>query len=148
MAALNNDVEKLEPYLDDSGLSLDQLHARFKLTPLQMAALNGSAESVALLLNSGADINLRSEDSSTALNNAAFMGLKKVVALLIEHGAALNPVNSYQSTPLDSTYEPWRVVMAVSRLLGLTVERVSWETGREEARRLLRNAGGKRISEL
>ena len=96
----------------------------------------------------GADVNLQTEDRSTALSHAALMGHSKVVELLLKNKANINPVNAYQSTPLDNTYAPWTIVLPVSKMLELTVERKKWEEGRIKARKLLLKEGGKHGKEL
>ncbi|MEM9016347.1 MAG: acyltransferase family protein [Verrucomicrobiota bacterium] len=144
MAALNNDVERLQYFLDDGEVEIDQLDPVFKQSPLHLAALNGSTESARILIEAGADTELRTEDQSTPLSHAAFMGRAEIVALLIEEGVEINPVNRYRSTPLDSTEAPWSMVLGVARMMGLTVDREGWEAGRLKARKFLREAGGER----
>jgi hypothetical protein len=93
-------------------------------------------------------VNLRAEDRATALSHAAFMGHPEIVDLLLKSHAEINPVNIYQTTPLDSTYASWAIVLPVSRLLKLTVEREKWEKGRKRVRALLLAKGGKHKKEL
>jgi hypothetical protein len=58
-------------------------------TPLHYAAENGRVEIVRLLLQSGAEVNARSNDGRTPLNLAAFYGHVDILHLLVENGADL-----------------------------------------------------------
>jgi len=147
-ASKNNDVPNIEKFLEKGEASVDQLDPEFKLSALQTAALNGSEKAVESLIQAGADVNLQTEDRSTALSHAALMGHSKVVELLLNNKANINPVNAYQSTPLDNTYAPWAIVLPVSKMLELTVEREKWEKGRIQARNLLLKEGAKHAKEL
>ncbi len=142
-AAKNNDVQNLEKFLEAGETPVDQLAPSINLSSLHLAALNGSTEAVKALIGAGADVNLRAEDQSTALSHAALMGHPEIVELLLKGKAEVNPVNVYQSTPLDNTYAPWEIVLSVSGLLELQVDREKWEKGRTEVRNLLLANGGK-----
>lgn len=147
-AAKNNDVEQLNAYIEAGKTPINKPGAKYKLTALHLAALNGSAEAAQALVNAGAGVNVQAGDGSTPLGHAAFMGHPGIVALLIKQGAELNPVNHHKSTPLDNTYAEWKVVIWVAKMMDLTVEREQWEQGRIEARSLLVEKGGKHKSEL
>jgi ankyrin repeat protein len=67
-------------------------------TPLMQAVLYGDAQSGRLLLNNGADPNIRNEVGATALMWA--MGEPEKVRLLLEHGADVNARSSDGRTPL------------------------------------------------
>lgn len=147
-ASKNNDIPKIEQFLEKGDTSVDQLDPKYKLSALQTAALNGSEKAVESLIQAGADVNLLTEDRSTALSHAALMGHSKIVEFLLKNKATINPVNAYQSTPLDNTYAPWEIVLPVSKMLELTIERDKWEEGRVKARKLLLKEGGKHAKEL
>lgn len=67
-------------------------------TPLHYAALYGSAESVRILLNAGADPNARNKSQTTPLIYAAYNFEK--TKMLVEKGADVNAANSIQIHPL------------------------------------------------
>ena len=56
-------------------------------------------ESVAYLLDRGADVNATNESGQTALHGAAYMGGNKVVELLLHRGARVNVQDAQSQTP-------------------------------------------------
>jgi ankyrin repeat protein len=73
---------------------------------LVVAALNGHADAVALLLEQGADIESRNKSGLTALHAAAYSGKLDVAKMLIDKGAAVNDTsNFYRMSPLHAAAE-------------------------------------------
>ena len=54
-----------------------------------------------LLLENGANPNLKDSGGSTALHSAVFYRKPKICALLLEYGADVNAKNENGTTPLD-----------------------------------------------
>ncbi len=71
---------------------------------LHQAVLKNNVEIVRLLLESGADLEIRARDEfkGTPLIWAAYWGLFDMAKLLLEEGADVNIPDSYGSTPLDA----------------------------------------------
>lgn len=67
-------------------------------TPLHYAALYGSPEAINVLLEAGADPNVRNSSGATPLVLAAFDFAR--TRLLVEHGAAVNAATNQGLTPL------------------------------------------------
>jgi ankyrin repeat protein len=67
---------------------------------LHWAASLGLAEMARLLIDSGADVNIRNEEGYTPLHWAAGEGQKELVVILIVHGADVNALNKRGWTPL------------------------------------------------
>jgi len=63
---------------------------RYGVTPLALAAANGSPKMVRLLLDSGADANTATPEGQTALMTAAKTGEPETVAALLDAGADVN----------------------------------------------------------
>ncbi|KAF4615289.1 hypothetical protein D9613_002647 [Agrocybe pediades] len=98
LAAAKDDVESLDFCLeaasqDTSGIIpggiVNCLEAGSGRSPLHVAALNGSARSVDLLLRSGALVHLRDALGHTALYLAARQGHESIVDVLVQAGATL-----------------------------------------------------------
>ena len=70
--------------------------------PLNVAALFGPVEMVALLLDAGAKPEQPGRDGLHPLHNAVVMGHKDIVALLIQKGAEIDAKDSRGRTPLYS----------------------------------------------
>ena len=70
-------------------------------TPLLIAATNGHIGLVKLLLEYGANPNMRNFDGVTALHNAIFGEQVDILKLLLQHDAALNIRDRVGNTPMD-----------------------------------------------
>lgn len=53
-----------------------------------------------MLLNNGADIDIKNEEGETALRNAAENGHPRIVESLIKRGADIHTISSNTNTPL------------------------------------------------
>lgn len=75
----------------------------FGWTPLHLAAFSGSSETARLLLERGADVNLRAKTKfrNTPLQAALLPGQYETAKLLLEHGADPNVRQSKGFTPLQ-----------------------------------------------
>ncbi|MDR4504812.1 MAG: ankyrin repeat domain-containing protein [Candidatus Scalindua sp.] len=69
--------------------------------PLMFAAFAGHEEIVAVLINSGVQINTKATDGSTALMAATLQGHYSIVKLLLEKGADKTVENNSGATALD-----------------------------------------------
>ena len=70
-----------------------------------VAVLKDNREIVQLLLDNGADIDIRALDDfkGSPLEWAAFFGIKDMAVFLVESGADINARNAYGTTPLDAS---------------------------------------------
>jgi ankyrin repeat protein len=74
---------------------------RYGLTPMAIAAANGSASMIAILLDAGADANAPDPAGDTPLMNATRVGRADAVTLLIDRGATVDAADAaYQQTAL------------------------------------------------
>jgi ankyrin repeat protein len=67
-----------------------------------LAAIYGQAEVAKILIDAGADLELRNNSDGTALHLACFFCRPEIVELLLQSGADPNKTNSRNLTPLDS----------------------------------------------
>lgn len=63
-------------------------------TPLMWAAENGLSEIAVLLLQNGAEVNLKNNEGMTALDSAIKCDKKEVVQILLEHVAIASKVTN------------------------------------------------------
>ncbi|MCL0044553.1 ankyrin repeat domain-containing protein [Dehalococcoidia bacterium] len=77
--------------------------------PIHVAVLKDNAEIMKMLLENGAQIDLKAKDENeaTPLHWAAFFAMKDMVSLLIESGAPINALDANGATPLDSCLLSW-----------------------------------------
>ena len=141
-AVKQDDVRAVEGHLA-AGISPLNLHPAFAITPLQWAGLNGARNATALLLERGVPVDIRGRDGHTALHGAAFMGHAGVVSLLLQHGADVNAQSNDGETPLKSASQPYTSVEFIAGLLGIPLEKQSWEAGREKIVTQLQAAGAR-----
>ncbi|CAL4065137.1 unnamed protein product, partial [Meganyctiphanes norvegica] len=69
--------------------------------PLHQAAYWGRLETAQMLLEEGADVNVRNNEGRTPLHWAAMRGHVDMVKLLLDNGANPNLTNIYSRTPED-----------------------------------------------
>jgi len=72
-----------------------------RVTPLHAAVQCNNADTARLLLNAGADPNVRFGSGQTLLHLVAYRGQEELAALLISAGADVNTKNDDGITPLD-----------------------------------------------
>ena len=79
--------------------------------PLHLAVVKGNKEIVQILLDNGAEIDIKAKnkDEATPLAWAAFFIQKDMVSLLIKSGAAINVLDANHGTPVDAAAFAWRL---------------------------------------
>ena len=92
LAARNGNVVRVIQSLD-LGADVNAQSENNGYTPLIWASSRGHTETVRLLLEAGADVNLTANDGQTALMRAADYGHAEVVELLLKSGADVNAQN-------------------------------------------------------
>ena len=92
-AAYRDDVE-MARLLVEAGADVAVKTRLGDLTPLFVAAKNGTAETIELLAEAGADINSTNANGTTPLMLAAASGKVDAVKVLFEHGAEVKVCQS------------------------------------------------------
>ena len=106
-------------------------------TLLATAALMGHTKIVALLLEHGADVNVRSRDGGTALHAAAFLGRAETVKLLLEKGADATLKNGMGSAAIDGANLDWTFTKGIIGMLRIEVDEAEVKAGRTEVIKLI-----------
>lgn len=127
-AAATGDIETLTDFEGDLN-AVDKVSGQ---TLLSLAALVGQADSVAILIDRGADVNTPNAEGGTALHNAAFLGRAKIAERLIDAGAITDFANIRGETPLDSLRANWQITEMVADYIRVDIDRDAVESGRSE----------------
>jgi len=99
-AVATGDLARVKRLAIDCGVDPNVREDDKGATPLHVAAEYGYSEIVEVLLEHGADPNIRDKYGETPLHVAAAFGNSKVVEVLLEHGADPNARDDYGATPL------------------------------------------------
>jgi len=99
-AVQDEDVAAVQRLLAEGADVNDGGESQGNWTPLQGAVIRGNAQIVKILLDRGANLNVRDKYGHTPLHDAAFGGHADVAGLLLEKGADVNAKNRMGCTPL------------------------------------------------
>jgi ankyrin repeat protein len=112
-AAIVGDVQSIQKHLA-GGKHLNAPEQVGGNTPLMLAATFGNRDAVNLLIQAGADLEIRNKSGGTALHQACFFAQPEIVELLLDAGADPNSANAYGVTPLELAPEQldseWKAV--------------------------------------
>ncbi len=98
-AAEKGDLEQVQRHLN-AGSNIDALD-RDKMSPLHYASFRGQMEIAELLIDKGANVNIKGQEGGvTPLHLAATKGNKEMVKLLISRGADVELTDKYGRKPL------------------------------------------------
>lgn len=111
-----NHIDKVRAFIQN-GVDVNARDVFGNNTGLHWAASLGLAEMARLLIDNGADLDIRNNDGNTPLHWAAGEGRKELVVILIAHGADINARSKSGWTPLrwaeaQSQKEIARILMA------------------------------------
>ncbi len=124
-----------------AGADPDQLESESGVSPLSIAAMLDQRALARMLLEHGADVDVRNADGATPLIGAAFLGRVEMLEFLLEQGADPDARNVMGDTAISVTRTPWNVVSFVASLLEIELDRASVEEGRERCAALLAALG-------
>ena len=99
-AAKCNQAEAVIDTLIADGSDINDANNPFQVTPLYMAAMEGSAEAAKTLIQKGADINAKAINGAVAIHAAAESGDVATLKTMIEAGADVNAGCQMGGTPL------------------------------------------------
>jgi len=121
----------------EAGADANQVDEVMGVSPLGSAAMAGDVELAVVLLEGGADVNVRGTDGSTPLHGAALLGRVEVLGLLLDEGADPSAKNANGDTVLGVTTAPWEITQYIASLFGIELERDELEEGRRMCVELL-----------
>lgn len=105
-AAVEGNVEAVRQHIA-AGTNLNEQKPESGSTALIAAASFGKNETAILMIEGGADLEVKNNEGSTALHIAAFLCREEIVKALLAKGADRNARNNAGSTPLDSVAGPF-----------------------------------------
>ena len=112
-AAIAGDVQSIQKHLA-GGKHLNAPEQVGGNTPLMLAATFGNRAAANLLIQAGADLEIRNKSGGTALHQACFFAQPEIVELLLDAGADPHSANAYGVTPLELAPEQldseWKAV--------------------------------------
>ena len=111
-AVVRGNKEKIQKYLEE-GMNLNEAINEDGSTALQVAAIFDRTEIALLLIENGADIEVKKNDGATALHVASFFGRVELVQTLLEKGADKTVKTNEGATALasvDGAFEEVRPV--------------------------------------
>ena len=137
-AARTGDLPAMKRYIAE-GADVNAPDENLNIPPLAWSALHGQTEAARLLIENGADVNIKDDDGSTPLHGAAVFGRADVAKLLIENGANLQIHNDDGGTPADALHLDWRTTAFIGGFIGVEVEKENiavMQSGRNEIAKL------------
>ena len=141
-AVFTGDLAAVKQGLTD-GADPNAQDPRSGSTMLATAALMGYTQIVAVLLEHGADINVKSRDGSTALHAAAFLGRVETVKFLLEKGADTTLRNNMGGTAIEGAKLNWLITKGIIGMLRIEVDEAEVKAGRTEVIKLITQHSGK-----
>ena len=102
-----------------TGVDPNQADAEFGVTPLGWAALIGDAPMARLLIEGGANVQVRDRTGFTPLHQACFLGRVEVARLLLDAGADLDARSNDNKSVTDTANVSWPITRALCTFLRL-----------------------------
>ena len=137
-AARTGDLQAIKHYIKTGG-DVNALDKTFQVSAMSWGALHGQTEIIQLLIENGADVNIKSGDGTTPLHSAAFLGRVDVVKLLLDNGADITARNNDGATPVDVLSVDWETTAFIGNLVGVSTgkeEIAAMKRGRSEVAKL------------
>lgn len=115
-AIVSGNIETVKQHLA-AGTDINTKDPYGGSSPLISACIFGKADIARLLIDGGADLNVRNNDGSTALHSAAFFCRPELVALLLKKGIDRQLRNKYGQTAYETVAGPFADVKPVYEML-------------------------------
>ena len=136
-AARTGDLDGIKRYLEE-GADIDELSEQTHLSPLAWATMMGETKAVKLLIQLGADVNVRQEDGGTPLHIAFFLGRAEISEILLKEGADVNVKNNRGEIPANGLMAPWVFTRFLTNMFDFELEQKEVEDGRRKIREMIK----------
>ena len=97
----------------------------------------GEMEAAKLLIERGADLNVRQEDGGTPLHIAVTLGRAEIAELLIKEGADVAAKNRGGQVPASGLHIPWGMLKFMMGMFDIKLEQKEVEAGRAKIAKML-----------
>lgn len=131
-AVVAGDTELVQSELQKPDIDCDAMDQRSGSTPLNTAVFVGHSEIVRLLIEAGADVNLRNRDNATPLHIAVFMGRPDEASMLLKAGADVDALDGAGNTPQDNLKIDFGTTNYIASMLGVSLDEATLMAGRKE----------------
>lgn len=135
-AARTGDLDGIKRYLSE-GTDINELSPETNISALSWATMMGEGEVVKLLIEHGADLNVRQEDGGTPLHIAVTLGRAEIAELLIKKGADVTAKNRGGQTPASGLHISWGMLKFMIGMFDIKLEQKEVEAGRAKIAKLL-----------
>ena len=135
-AARTGDLKGIKRYLAE-GADINELSPETNISPLSWATMMGHTKAAELLLQLGADVNVRQEDGGTPLHVAVALGRAEIAELLIKEGADVNAKNRRGDVPASALHIPWGMLKFMTGIFDIELEQKEVEAGRAKIAEML-----------
>jgi cytohesin len=101
--AVRSLLNRIQDVVEFSDIEITDVNQKgmFGNTPLKVVTVWGDTAAMSLLLDAGADPNIKCEEGFVPLHFAASMGHSEAVRLLLDRKANVDVLNDFGQTPLD-----------------------------------------------
>ena len=136
-AARTGDLDGIKQYLAE-GTDINELSEQTQLSPLAWATMMGETKAVKLLIQLGADVNVKQEDGGTPLHIAFFLGRAEIAEILMNEGADVNAKNNKGELPVNGLMVPWVFTRFLTDMFDFELEQKEVEDGRNKIREMIK----------
>lgn len=135
-AARIGDLDGIKRYLSE-GADINELSPETNISALSWATMMGEMEAAKLLIERGANLNVRQEDGGTPLHIAVTLGRAEIAELLITEGADVDAKNRGGQVPASGLHLPWGMLKFMIGMFDIKLEEKEVEAGRAKIAKML-----------